>query len=412
MRFRRNIEQRLEEALSTSPAVLLTGARQTGKTTLVEEYAAGKSYFYATFDDIISMGLAKRDPKGFIEALHKPAIIDEVQRVPEIFLVIKRDIDQHRIPGRYILTGSANPLLLSKVRESLAGRLETLSLFPLSQGELLHRKEDFIATLFSEKQLPLPRQVISKGELYERIIIGGYPPVQGLSESRRSAWFRNYATDILIKDVQAISKIESLTELPNLLKFIAYRAGHSVNKTDLADALKLSSVTVQRYLTLLETLYMINFCQPWRPSQEKRIIKTPRIYLIDTGILAYLQGLTVERLLAEPVFTGHIIENFVWGEITKQATWSMIEVKIYYFRTASGVEVDIILEDLMGQVVGIEIKNSSTVAPDDFKGLKHLQQLLGKKFVRGVVLYTGNHYVPVESKLAALPFSSLWQEER
>lgn len=409
VKFTRNIDSKLEEALSTSPAVLLTGARQTGKTTLVEEYAKGKSYFYTTFDDLLAMGLAKRDPKGFIEGLPKPAIIDEVQRIPEVFLAIKRDIDQNRIPGRYILTGSANPLLLKKIRESLAGRLETLTLFPLSQGELLNKKEDFISILFSKEQLPLPKHTISKAELYEKVIIGGYPPVQNLNESRRSAWFRNYVNDILIKDIQNISKIESFTELPNLLALIAHRAGHSVNKTDLANALKLSSVTIQRYLTLLEIFYMINFCQPWRPSMEKRIIKTPRIYLIDTGILAYLQGLTVERLLAEPIFTGHILENFAWGELTKQATWSNTQVKIYYFRTASGIEVDIILEDFMGQVVGIEIKNSDTVSPNDFKGLKHLQQLLGKKFIRGIVLYTGTQYVGAESKLAALPFSSLWQ---
>lgn len=178
---------KLEEAFSTSPAVLLTGARQTGKTTLVEEYAKDKSYYYITFDDLSTMSAAKRDPKGFIETLPKPVIIDEVQRVPLIFLPIKRDIDLHRLPGRYILTGSANPLLINKAGESLAGRLETLTLFPLSQGELLYQKDDFISRVFNNQELPLPVQTVSKEELYRKITIGGYPVVQNLNETRRQA---------------------------------------------------------------------------------------------------------------------------------------------------------------------------------------------------------------------------------
>jgi uncharacterized protein len=409
MKFKRNIEPKLEEAFSTSPAVLLTGARQTGKTTLVEDYAKDKRYYYITFDDLSTMSAAQRDPKGFIEGLPKPVIIDEVQRVPSVFLPIKRDIDLHRLPGRYILTGSANPLLINKVGESLAGRLETLILFPLSQGELVGQKDDFISVVFSKQTLPLPTQIISKEELYRRITIGGYPVVQSLNEPRRQAWFRNYVNDILLKDVQTLAKIEALSELPTLLKMVAFRAGHMINETDFSRVLGLSAATVHRYLILLETFYMISFCKPWRANKEKRLVKTPRPYVIDTGIAAYLQELSVEKMLSEPVFTGHLLENFVWGELTKQLTWSAIQIGIYHFRTSRGVEVDIVLENAMGYVVGIEIKNSDTVRPSDFKGLEYLQELLGNKFIRGIILYTGNQYIPFGSKMVALPFSVLWQ---
>ncbi len=409
MKFKRNIEEKLEEALSTSPALLLTGARQTGKTTLTQELAKDNKYYYLTFDYLSTMSAAKKDPKGFIDNLPKPVIIDEVQRVPLILLPIKRDIDLNRIPGRYILTGSANPLLINKVGESLAGRLETVTLFPLSQGELLNRKEDVISKLFKPDPLPLPTESLSKQALYEKIIVGGYPVVQNLSASRRDAWFRNYVNDILLKDIQNISKIEGLSELPTLLKLLAFRIGQTIKKEDLSKLLNVSASSIQRYLLLLETFYMISFCPPWRPAMEKRIIKTPRVYLIDTGIAAYLHGLTVERLLADPIYTGHLLENFVWAELSKQSTWSGLDIGIYYFRTASGIEVDIVLEDSMGRVIGIEIKNSDTVFAQDFKGLYHLKETLKEKFVRGIVLYTGSDYIPFGSNLFALPFSYLWQ---
>lgn len=409
MKYRRNIEKKFKEALSTSPAVLLTGARQTGKTTLVEEYAKSKGYHYITFDDLTFLSAATRDPQGFIAGIPKPVIIDEVQRVPAIFLPIKRDIDTNREPGRYIVTGSANPLLINRVGESLAGRLETLTLFPLSQGELEGRKEDFIETVFEGEPSSRFKNNSSKEELYDLITRGGYPVVQPLNDARREAWFHGYVNDILLKDVQNLANIEKLAELPNLLKMVALRAGHILNATDLSRMLGISAASVQRYLTLLETLYMISFCRPWRASVEKRYVKSPKAYLIDTGILSYLQGITTKRMLAEPLFTGHVLENFVWQELSKQATWSSIRIDIYHFRTATGVEVDIVLEDSMGRVVGIELKNSSTIKAEDFNGLEYMQEMLGKKFVRGIVLYTGSEIVPFGgSTMLAMPIASLW----
>lgn len=409
MRFVRNIRKRLEEALSTSPAVLIEGARQVGKTTLVDEFVKGRGYHSVTFDVLTVLSAAQKDPQGFIESLPKPVLIDEVQRVPEILLPIKRDIDLNRVPGRYILTGSAHPLHIKRVGESLAGRLETLALFPLSQGECRGIKEDFITAVFKESTFLSPKEQLSKEQLYKLITKGGYPIVQDMVDSRSQAWFRSYVNDILLNDVRDLVNIERLIDLPDLLKLVAYRAGHVLNVSDLSRIMGMSASTVQRYLALLEAIHVLYMCRPWRASAEKRLVKSPKPYIVDTGLLASLQGITAERMLAEPTFTGHILENFVWAELVKQSTWTDTFVNIYHFRTSSGEEVDIVLEDSMGRVVGIEMKNTDTLRSHDFKGLSYLQQLLGDKFVRGIVLYTGDAAVPFGKKLWALPYSSLWQ---
>lgn len=251
--------------------------------------------------------------------------------------------------------------------------------------------------------------MFTRQELYSAIVKGGYSVVQELPESRRIAWFGNYINDILLKDVQTLARIEGLTELPNLLKLVALRAGHIINRADLARLMGLSASSLQRYLTLMEALYLIQFCPAWRPNKEKRLIKSPRAYLIDTSVLTYLQGITAERMLEEPLFTGHILENFVWQELAKQATWSQLAVSLFHFRTTHGPEVDIVIEDVMGRIVGIEIKNSNTVREEDFKGLAYLESLAGKKFIRGIVMNNGAQYIPFGQKMCALPFSCLWQ---
>ncbi len=197
--------------------------------------------------------------------------------------------------------------------------------------------------------------------------------------------------------------------MPNLLKFIALRVGQLLNVAELSRLMGIPAPTLHRYITLLQALYMICFCAPWKSNMGKRLVKSPKVYLVDTGIVSYLQGVTFERMLSEPLFTGHILENFVWQELTKQVTWSKLQVQLLHFRTESGIEVDIVLEDMMGRVVGIELKNRDTIRAEDFKGLEYLQEELGEKFIRGIVLYTGNQYVGFSKKLAALPFSSLWE---
>ncbi len=405
--FKRNITETLKEALDRSPVVLLTGPRQSGKTTLMKEIGKEKNYHYVSFDDIRYLSAAQLDPIGFIEKLKKPVILDEVQRVPEIFLTIKKDVDENRIPGRYALTGSANPLLIPQLGDSLAGRMEILQLFPLSQGELLNKKDEFIDHVFNNEQ-PAPSSILNVDELYEKITIGGYPSVQTMNAASRESWFNSYITTLLQRDIKEISQITGLTDFPLLLNILAVRAGNLLNVAELSRVSGIPSTTLHRYLILLDTLFLTYLQPPWSTNIEKRFVKTPKVYLTDTGVLSFLLGTHVMRTSLEGRNLGPIVENFVAAELKKQATWNRTRVRPFHFRTSTGIEVDIVLQNAAGNLVGIEVKNNRTVTAQDFKGLKQLQEISKTKFIQGIVLYTGSEIIPFGQRLFALPINSLW----
>jgi predicted AAA+ superfamily ATPase len=410
--FRRHVKPLLRKALRRSPVVLLNGARQVGKTTLALEFLKEGNYTYLTFDDEITYLAAKSNMSGFIADIPKPVIIDEVQRVPEIFLAIKQDVDTNRIAGRYLLTGSANPLFIPRLGDSLAGRMEIISLMPLSQGEIYGQEEKFIDLVFSDKPLKAPNQILDKEELYRRITTGGYPSVQELNGEDCDAWMRNYLNLILQRDIRDLAQIEKITELPNILNILATRVSNLLNVAEIARESKMVAQTLHRYLSLLETIFIINLQPSWHANLTLRFIKSPKLYLVDSGLLSYLLGVSVERILNDSFQVGKIVENFVVGELQKQATWSRIQIGLYHFRTTGGEEVDIVLENRLGQIVGIEVKNSTKVTPNDFKGLKYLKEKVKDKFIKGIVLYTGSQYIPFGECLYALPVNSLWNTDQ
>ncbi len=405
--FKRNLQKKLEKALTRSPVVLLTGPRQSGKTTLMKEISKIRGYSYVTFDDINFLSAAKNDPMGFIAGLNKPVLLDEVQRVPELFLAIKHDVDENRTPGRYALTGSANPLLIPRLGDSLAGRMEIFDLFPLSQGELSNSHENFIDIVFS-KQIPLPAQTLSRADLYKKIAIGGYPPVQGFDFADRESWFNSYVTTLLQRDIQDLSQITGFAEFPRLLNLLATRTSSLLNVSELARTSGIAGSTLNRYLILLETIFLIKFHSAWSSNLGKRLVRSSKITFIDTGLLLFSLGVDLEKLPLDNIISGPVLENFVISELDKQLTWNQVRAKLYHARTTTGIEVDIILEDAAGNLVGIEVKNSSTIGANDFKGLKFLQESAGRKFVQGIVLYTGSQHVPFAAKLSALPINVLW----
>lgn len=410
MYFKRNCKPMLQQALKRSPVVLITGARQVGKTTLAKECAEEHEYTYLTLDDETVYLAAKSDPTGFITQLKKPVIIDEIQRVPELFLAIKIDVDKQRVPGAYLLTGSANPLLIPRLGDSLAGRMEIIELMPLSQGELLGITETFIDTTFSTTELfNAPKNIFTKDDLYNSVLTGGYPLVQNKSEEDRIAWMHAYMNLILQRDIKDLAQIEKLTELPNLLRILAARASNLLNVAEVSRESKMVTTTVHRYMALLETIFLITLRQPWHSNIILRYVKAPKLFLVDTGLLSYLLGIDMERAHADSGQMGKVIENFIVTELLKQITWSKTKPSLYHFRTAEGKEVDIILENRAGQLVGIEIKSASKVTQDDFKGLKFLQEKSPNKFLKGIVLYGGTEVVPFGNNLFALPINSLWQ---
>lgn len=410
--IRRNVTDHLLQALTDTPVVLVNGARQTGKSTLVqssEPTEGGRQYL--TFDDPGVLAAAKRDPMGFIAGLTAHVTLDEVQHVPELFQAIKVAVDQKREAGRFLLTGSANVLLLPKLSESLAGRMEVLTLWPFSQGEMNEVCEGFVDMLFS-KQPAWPAgksTVVRRAELFEKVLAGGYPPVVSRHrEARRKAWFQSYMMTILQRDVRDLANISDLTAMPQLLSLVASRAGGLLNFADLSRSLSLPQTTLKRYFALLETTFLVQLLRPWSVNTGQRVIRTPKLYLNDTGLVAHLVGLTPDRLDLDKGLAGGILENFVLMELRKQSAWSKTQPQLLYWRTASGQEVDIVLEDLAGRLVGIEVKASATLHGGDLRGLQALAKAAGKRWIRGVVLYAGADVIPFAANLHGVPVSHIW----
>jgi predicted AAA+ superfamily ATPase len=409
--FKRHIEDKLFESLNYMPIVLLRGARQTGKTTLVKFIRSSiNKYNYLTFDHLPSLVSAKEDPTGFISRLEKPVILDEIQRVPELFLPIKADVDENRRPGRYLLTGSADPLLFPKLGDSLAGRMRLLNLWPLSQGEILGKKEQFLDKIFTQSPILTGKTLAcSKEELLLRVIKGGYPtPLMMNSERQRHAWFNDYISLILQKDVLDLSKIEHMTQMLHLLSLLASRVGGLLNTEELSRTVRLSAMTLHRYFDLLRMLFLVCLLPAWSSNLGKRLVKSPKVYLNDTALQLFLLNMDEEKLRKDPYLFGNVLESFVVLELLKQISWNDKSIQIYHYRDYSHSEVDIILEGPGGNLVAIEIKSSETISKNDFKGLKAFQEVAGEKFIQGILLYAGNTYLPFGEKLTAFPLTSLW----
>jgi hypothetical protein len=372
---------------------------------------AGQERQYLTFDDPGILAAARRDPNGFVAGLSARVALDEIQHVPELFSVIKAAIDRNRQTGRFLLTGSANVMLLPKLSESLAGRMEVLTLWPFSQGEIRGVKENFVDTLFSGKSVGWSGKspAMSWEELLACIVDGGYPPaVARKSAARRDAWFQSYVTTVLQRDIRDLANIADSTAVPRLLSVVAARAGGLLNFADLSRTMALPQTTLKRYFALLEATFLVQLLRPWARNLGQRAIQTPKVYLNDTGLLAHLLGVTVDRLKSEGNVAGSVLENFVLMELRKQCAWSATRPELFYWRTVSGREVDVVLEDRTGKVVGVEVKAAATLGSNDVGGLQALASAVGKNWVRGVVLYAGAETIPFSANLHGIPIRRLW----
>jgi len=406
----RNLKIPLLDAAKDTPVVMINGARQSGKSTLMKRlFSPEDSPEFVTLDDFAVLDNARSAPKSFIQQFTGRVIIDEIQKLPELLSPIKESVDRNRVSGKFFLTGSANVLTLPKVSESLAGRIEIHTLWPLSQGEIRGVQEEFIDALFSDKKLPKVK-AIEIPELLEIITTGGYPDVVKRHEdNRRAAWFRSNLTTILERDVRDLSNIEGLKSLPNLLALIASRTGGLLNMSDLARSFQLTNSTLKRYLVLLETVYLVVALQPWSRNLGKRLVKSPKLFLNDTGLLCHLLESNAKGLERNRQLLGFVFENFVLMELLKQIAWSKTQPTALHFRTLTGQEVDIVLESRSGRIVGIECKASSSVKLDDFKGIWSLKEQAGESFHRGIVIYTGSETLSFGEDLTAVPVSALWE---
>lgn len=406
--YPRHIARDFREALEDTPVILVSGARQTGKSTLVRMYANAESYI--TFDDPALARAATEDPLGFVQSLPRPVILDEIQVVPDLFRAIKFEVDRDRRPGSFILTGSANVLVLPKVSESLVGRMEVLTLWPLSQGELSAMREGFIDAAFGKAPPQLGPSRMRIRDIMGRVLEGGFPEAVGRANDRRvRAWFRAYSTTTLQRHIEDATHIDASGEMPKLLSLVASQAMGLANVAKMSRALEIPHTSLVRYLNLLRASYVVQGLPAWSPNLGTRLRKTEKLTLLDSGLVAYLQNANLDRLVVERELFGALLETFVFMELRKQLEWSDTLAHLYYFRTASGTEVDIIIESSDGRVVALEVKSSTGVDTRDLRGLQLLRDQLGDRFIRGILLYTGEHTLPFGDRIWAMPVDGLWR---
>jgi len=411
--YQRYIAKPIAEALKDTPVIHINGARQTGKTTLCRQLVEEGVFDgqIMTMDDPTTLAAAQADPLGFLQNLSAHAIIDEVQRAPQLFLSIKKLVDENRKERRLILTGSADVMTLPQVADSLAGRIEIHHLWPLSQTEIHGKRSKFLNALVT----PDGRFRAHKSnwrEIIEAIRAGGYPEaLQRENERRKAKWFESYIDAVLQKDIINLANIEGLTQIPNILHLIGTRIGSTINLSDIARLSGVKNTTLQRYMALLEHVFLILRIPAWTPNIEGRFVRSPKIFINDTGLLCHLRGEGIDSLIESRTTAGAFLENFIVMEIVKQLSWSGLYLKPYHFSVHSGAEVDLILEDRKKQLYGIEIKSTAAVSQSDFNGLRRLAEIAGKKFQRGIVLYGGDQVVGgFGENLQAVPLPAVWAE--
>lgn len=398
----------IREALLDTPVVCLLGPRQSGKTTLTKKLAPDR--LFVSLDESNYLRAARADPAGFVDSLPNPVTLDEVQHVPELLPLIKLSVDNDRVAGRFMLTGSANLLLLPKVTESLAGRMEIVQLHPLSEAEKSGTKGKFLHNLLSGRLKPniKPQRGKKASTWVERLVAGGYPEPLKRTPSRARQWYRQYLRSIIERDVRDVARLRDANELARLLELLALRSGELLNVSGLSSELGLTRETVDRFLAVLERLFLIRRLPAWHRNQAKRLIKTPKVHLVDSGLASTLAGVRGDESFSKRVLMGHLLESFVVQQLMAQAGWTDPDLRFWHYRDKDQVEVDVVITR-GSKTWGIEIKASQSLTNKDGQGLIRLAERCGNDFERGVLFYSGKDTLQMADKrLLAVPLSELW----
>lgn len=384
--YKRSANTLLSEALTISPSVLLSGARQVGKSTL----CLAKDQEYRVFDNLVEREAALHDPVGYISTLPKPVTLDEIQKAPEILEGIKVAIDENRENGTFLLTGSANVLDMKKAKDTLAGRLIEIPMWPLSQKEIHHKPdENIIDHLLRKGVSDLPNPTVSHTDLMTAVVLGGYPEVLKISSERgRSMWFNAYISTYVERDIRDVGELRNLSAFIRFYNVIAPRSCGLVNKSDLAADTGLSEPTVTNYLSMLEMIYQITLLRPYSANISKRFIKSPKLYITDSGLFCHLLDIRNAEQLQSSRHKGDVIETFVFSELLKHISYSELQPKLYHYRTTDKKEIDFIVEK-HDQIIAIEVKSSQGIKQSAFRHITGLQDKSNKP-VLGIVLYTGD----------------------
>ncbi|HLK02748.1 MAG TPA: DUF4143 domain-containing protein, partial [Streptosporangiaceae bacterium] len=392
----RNLQSVIGRRLTEEPVVVLTGARTVGKSTLLRACAHTHEVSYLDLDDDATRKAVAADPALFAAAADEPVCVDEFQHVPQLLDAIKAELNEDLRPGRYLLTGSTRYQALPRASQSLTGRAHIMTMWPLSQGELHGRRETFLDTLMTEPTaLVAPHPSCTLRSDYERMILtGGFPLAVGRHEpAHRDQWFRSFIRMVIERDVLEIRRVRQRRILPLLLEQLAARTASMLNVSDVARDLQLETRLVNDLVALLESVFLVHRLDAFGRTLSSRVGRVPKVHLVDSGLAAYLHGITEAKLSARKPATltefGHIVETFAVNELFKQAGWATNTVRFSHFRTRDNQEVDLVAETDDGRIAAVEIKASATAADGDFRGLRYLRDLLGSDFVGGVLLNLG-----------------------
>lgn len=407
--FARPLTANLKAALRDTPVVCLLGPRQSGKTTLAR--ALEPRHAYVTFDDAATLAFARTDPTGFVAALPSRVILDEIQRVPELLRSIKLAVDRDRRPGRFVLTGSANLLLLPGLGDSLAGRMEVVQLQPLTAAEQARAPGRFLAAFLARRLQPAivataPRLPLA---LARHVVTGGFPEAVARSAIRARSWHREYLRTLLERDVKDVARVRDTASVGRLLEMLALRTAELLNVSSLGSDLGLRRETIEHYLAVCERLYLVRRLQPWHRNHTNRLIKSPKVHLVDSGLACTLTGLTEADWSMQRGRFGHLVESFVVQQFTAQAGWTDPDLRFWHYRDKDKVEVDLVITRGR-QTWGVEVKSAVTATPADGHGLRRLAEQCGADYQGGVLLYAGDSAFALGDKQnIAMPLSRLWE---
>jgi predicted AAA+ superfamily ATPase len=407
--FPRFIRPLILEGLEDARIVFIGGARQVGKTTLVSAITDDKyPMIKLTLDDQATRTAANDDPAGFVADLAGPAFIDEIHRAPDLLLELKKAVDRDAAPGRFIITGSANVLSSRRIQDALPGRIDRVDMWPLAQSEILGGRVNVVDELFAGRAPQVENAPVGRAAFVDATSEGGYPEARRRPAGRRrERWFANYVEGTLSRDLTELADVRRVDDAERLLRLLATQSANLLSYRKIGAQLDMHHDTVKAYVALLEQMFLVKRLPAWRPGLGAREASTPKLYVCDSGLLAHLLGADGERIETDDQVTGKLCETFVMTELIKHASWSERQPRIYHYQR-DREDVDLVLEDNRGRIVGVEVKASASLRSSDARWLKKLADARSDQFAAGIVVYAGEQTVPLGNRVWAMPFSGLW----
>ena len=396
-------------ALADTPVVFVMGPRQSGKTTLAKSLI-DDSWEYITLDDPKQLELVRADPSGFIRNLPKEhTVLDEIQRMPELFVIIKQSVDENRKPGRFLLTGSADALLRPRLTDTLLGRMETVRLPPLSECEIQGTEPSFLRKVLA-REPPRTREIRVRNHLLRRIVTGCFPEAVRRADRDDAAarWNRQYLNSLLRREVRDFEEVDYPERMVDLLRLVGMQTGQLANFAQLGKKLELNQVTARKYLALLGQLFLAEQLPGWTLSKDRRLIKAPKMHIADTGLACAARTLTEEKLLRQPDTLSLLAKSFVHNELRKQAAQVGGLLSFHHHRDTNGNEVDVVIEDGEEGLFGVKVRATASITKKDLRSVKRFREDAGEHFRFGVLLYDGDHTSCFGDNLFAVPLAALW----